>query len=174
MIDLTTDDTNTRTRQSKTCKIHWFSLDFKHIATSEAITKHTTTNGTGATSTSRRFTSEIRRFFSWEIKVFQGFRATAPQTYDRFRTSNGAADVLYVLLKSLTPPQTYNIFSSKGEIEMWRKFTRWIHGRKLSRRLKPPQTNDTCLHGQSFSSQTCDKKKWISRGEFFITTKLLK
>ena len=91
-----------------------FSAHRKKIS----ISKHTTMNGTGATSTSRRFTSEIRCFFSREIKVFQGFRATAPQTYDRFRTSNGAADVLYVLLKSLTPPQTYNIFCSKGEIEM--------------------------------------------------------
>ena len=31
-----------------------------------------------------------------------GLRATAPQTYHQFRTSNGTADVLYVLLKSLT------------------------------------------------------------------------
>ena len=98
-------------------------------------------------------------FFSWQIKVFQGFRATAPQTYDRFRTSNGAADVLYVSSKSLTPPQTYNIFLSMSEKHMWRKVSRWIHARKPSRRLKPPQTNDTPVCVPSFSPQTCEKKK---------------
>ena len=34
--------------------------------------------------------------------MFQRFRATAPQTCDKNRTSNGTADVLYVLLESLT------------------------------------------------------------------------
>ena len=34
--------------------------------------------------------------------MFRALRATAPQTYYTFRASNGAADVLYVLLKSLT------------------------------------------------------------------------
>ena len=34
--------------------------------------------------------------------MFRELRATAPQTYYTFRTSNGTADVLYVLLKSLT------------------------------------------------------------------------
>ena len=34
--------------------------------------------------------------------MFRELRATAPQTYDQFRTSNGTADVLYVLLNSLT------------------------------------------------------------------------
>ena len=34
--------------------------------------------------------------------MFRELQATAPQTYYTFRASNGAADVLYVLLKSLT------------------------------------------------------------------------
>ena len=34
--------------------------------------------------------------------MFRELRATAPQTYYTFRASNGTADVLYVLLKSLT------------------------------------------------------------------------
>ena len=34
--------------------------------------------------------------------MFRALRATAPQTYYTFRTSNGTADVLYVLLESLT------------------------------------------------------------------------
>ena len=34
--------------------------------------------------------------------MFRALRATAPQTYYTFRASNGAADVIYVLLKSLT------------------------------------------------------------------------
>ena len=59
----------------------------------------------------------VSMFFSWEINMFQGFRATAPQTCDRFRTSNGAADVLYVSWKVLTAPQTCSIFFSKGDFE---------------------------------------------------------
>ena len=34
--------------------------------------------------------------------MFRDLRATAPQTYYTFRASNGTADVLYVLLISLT------------------------------------------------------------------------
>ena len=34
--------------------------------------------------------------------MFRELRATAPQTYDTFRTSNGSGEILYVLLKSLT------------------------------------------------------------------------
>ena len=47
--------------------------------------------------------------------MFQRLRATAPQTYCTFRTSNGTADILYVLQLSLTAPQTYCMFCSKGE-----------------------------------------------------------
>jgi len=34
--------------------------------------------------------------------MFRELRATAPQTYYTFRTSNGTVDVVYVLLISLT------------------------------------------------------------------------
>ena len=42
--------------------------------------------------------------------MFRELRATAPQTYYTFRASNGTADVLYVLLKSLTAPGLQALF----------------------------------------------------------------
>ena len=41
-------------------------------------------------------------FFSCVLLMFQRLLATALETCDKNRTSNGAGDVLYVLLKSLT------------------------------------------------------------------------
>ena len=49
--------------------------------------------------------------------MFRELRATAPQTYYTFRTSNGTADVLYVLLKSLTAPGLQALFFEAREIE---------------------------------------------------------
>ena len=47
--------------------------------------------------------------------MFRELRATAPQTYYTFRTSNGTADVLYVLLESLTALGLQALFFSKRE-----------------------------------------------------------
>jgi len=66
--------------------------------------------------------------------VFQRLRATAPQTYYRFRTSNGTAHVLYVLLRFLTPSGFYSTFYLRAAKSAWRikwsRTLRLIHGRK--------------------------------------------
>ena len=41
--------------------------------------------------------------FSWVLNRFQELRTTAPQTYYTFRTSSGASEKPYVLLKLWTP-----------------------------------------------------------------------
>ena len=53
--------------------------------------------------------------------MFQRKRATALGTCDKNRTSNGAADVLYVLLKSLTALGLQALFFWARKIEMSRK-----------------------------------------------------
>ena len=47
--------------------------------------------------------------------MFRELGATAPQTYQQFRTSNGAGDVLYVFLNSLTAQGLQALFFSKSE-----------------------------------------------------------
>ena len=58
--------------------------------------------------------------------MFRELRATAPQTYYTFRTSNGTADVLYVLLKSLTALGLQALFFEARKIEAWRKKVRRV------------------------------------------------
>ena len=76
-------------------------------------------------------------------------RATALGTCDQNRTSNGAADVLYVLLKSLTALGLQALFFERDKTRRVRKTaraSRLINGRKkksISKSLKPPQTYDT-------------------------------
>ena len=76
-------------------------------------------------------------------------RATALGTYDQNRTSNGAADVLYVLLKSLTALGLQALFFERDKMRRVTKIaraSRLINGRKknsISKSLKPPQTYDT-------------------------------
>ena len=49
--------------------------------------------------------------------MFRELRATAPQTYYTFRASNGTADVLYVLLISLTALGLQTLFFEARKIE---------------------------------------------------------
>ena len=53
------------------------------------------------------------------------------------------------------------------------KYTNVNH-RAIFFSLKPPQTYDTFCPGQTFQPRRVTKKKWISRGDFFATTKKLK
>ena len=58
--------------------------------------------------------------------MFRELRATAPQTYYTFRTSNGTADVLYVLLISLTALGLQALFFEARRIEAERKKVRRV------------------------------------------------
>ena len=49
--------------------------------------------------------------------MFRELGATAPQTYYQFRTSNGTADVLYVLLESLTALGLQALFFEERKCE---------------------------------------------------------
>ena len=53
--------------------------------------------------------------------MFRELRATAPQTYYTFRTSNGTAYVLYVLLESLTALGLQALFFRRAKMWAWRK-----------------------------------------------------
>ena len=139
-------------------QIHWFSIGFKHIATFEAISTYTTVNGTGARSTFRKFTQEIRCFFSLILLMFRELRATAPQTYYRFRTSNGTADVLYVLLDFLTPLGFYSrfVFWTKKKLT-GRICGRYIYAKSFF--VKTTADQKQGLRRTRFLPQTYDKSK---------------
>ena len=91
--------------------------------------------------------------------MFRELRATAPQTYHTFWTSNGAADVLYVLLKSLTAQGLQACFclgfESKGAWPMsaLAKSTRILQILKIAADVRQS------LRGPTVSPQTCDKSK---------------
>ena len=55
--------------------------------------------------------------------MFRELGATAPQTYYQFRTSNGTADVLYVLLESLTALGLQALFFRRAK--MWAGDQTW-------------------------------------------------
>ena len=59
---------------------------------------------------------------------FREFRATALGTCDKNRTSNGTADVLYVLLRSLTPLGFYSMFFLEAKNEFGRTISREQRG----------------------------------------------
>ena len=105
--------------------------------------------------------------------MFRGLRATAPQTYHTFCTSNGAADVLYVLLKSLTAQGLQACFclgfESKGAVPISAvdKSTRMFHFVKIAADVRQ------ALPGPWISPQACEKK-WISLGEFLLACKKVK
>ena len=91
--------------------------------------------------------------------MFRGLRATAPQTYYTFCTSNGAADVLYVLLKSLTAQGLQAClfweFGNMGAAvaSAVDKLTRMFHFVKIAADVRQS------VRGSTVSPQTYDKKK---------------
>ena len=96
--------------------------------------------------------------------MFRELRATAPQTYRTFRTSNGTADVLYVLQLSSTAPQTYCMFCSRAESKGAAKgkvhTSRMINRGKREgdfRFVKTTADVRQLLSRTSISSQTCEK-----------------
>ena len=95
--------------------------------------------------------------------MFRELRATAPQTYYTFRASNGTADVLYVLLESLTALGLQALFFRRAKMWAGRNIWRALRGWQIDvdeeaicfvkttadvRQLSP---------GPSVSPQTCDK-----------------
>jgi len=60
--------------------------------------------------------------------MFRELGATAPQTYYTFRTSNGTADVLYVLLESLTALGLQALFFRRAKMWPYRKAGRALRG----------------------------------------------
>ena len=69
--------------------------------------------------------------------MFRELRATAPQTYYTFRASNGTADVLYVLLKSLTALGLQALFFEARKIEA---------SHQRARRQAPPSKQKSQNH----------------------------
>ena len=61
--------------------------------------------------------------------MFRELGATAPQTYYQFRTSNGTADVLYVLLESLTALGLQALFFRRAKIGFGRTIGGALRGR---------------------------------------------
>ena len=90
--------------------------------------------------------------------MFRELRATAPQTYYTFRTSNGTADVLYVLLISLTALGLQALFSKR---EKWKRHNGKCEGKLHFAHKNFKTTADVryILSGASFPPQTCDKNK---------------
>ena len=95
--------------------------------------------------------------------MFRESRATAPQTYHQFRTSNGAGDVLYVLLNSLTALGLQALFFEEQKCRRVPKHGAHFAVDKLSQIARAKKKTKTAaderqlLRGPSVSPQTCDK-----------------
>ena len=93
---------------------------------------------------------------------FREFRATPLQTYEQNRTSNGTADVLYVLLKSLTALGLQALFFEARKIEVAHfdgansAIEKWtqMFGRFFF--VKTAADVRHLLSGSLISPQTCD------------------
>ena len=84
----------------KACRIHWFSLCFKHINKLQAISKHRPLTGQGLEALSDHSPKKIDVFLAWFYWCFRDYeqrrrrrtahfaRATAPQTYHMFRKND--------------------------------------------------------------------------------------
>ena len=113
-------------------------------------------------------------FFSLVLLMFQRLRATAPQTYCTFRTSNGTADVLYVLLKSLTALGLQTLFfrsPKNGGVPPERPQG---SSTLLIKILKPPQTCDTRLGAQPSHRRRATKIKLDFSRWIFTSNKKVK
>ena len=99
--------------------------------------------------------------------MFRELRATAPQTYYTFRASNGTADVLYVLLESLTALGLQALFFEERKCERppkhgaqfaVDKLTQIVRAKKKKR--KRPQTCDTNQPRRPFRRRRATKVFW--------------
>ena len=70
--------------------------------------------------------------FSSVLFMFQRLRATALGTCDKNRTSNGAGDVVYVLLKSLTALGLQALFFEAPKIEACYQIVRARRYKKMN------------------------------------------
>ena len=91
--------------------------------------------------------------------MFRELRATAPQTYYTFRTSNGTVDVVYVLLISLTALGLQALFFEARKNEASRKNSRLIHGRSKNVRQNRRRRATTFLQAVRFAADVRQKKK---------------
>ena len=154
---------------------------FWHITKNEAMSTHSTVNGTAARSTFRNFTSENRCLFSLVLKTFKRFRATALGTQDKNRTSNGTGVLQQVLNKSLTALGLQAFFFEARKIEASQQIRREQRDRQMDanvrakkKMLKSLQTCDNSYAARSKSVIRVTKKNEISRGEFFEATRCSK
>ena len=108
--------------------------------------------------------------------MFRELRATAPQTYYTFRTSNGTVDVVYVLLISLTALGLQALFFEARKNEASRKNSRLIHRRSKTFRQNRRRRGTTVVRAVRFAADVRQKNKWISRGDFlfFMSKKKVK
>lgn len=113
--------------------------------------------------------------------MFRELRATAPQTYYTFRTSNGTADVLYVLLELLTALGLQALFFRRAK--MWAYYLTWCALRAwymdekeeaIFFSLKPPQTYDNSRWDQGFRRRRATKKKMDFSRWIFMNKKKVK
>ena len=106
--------------------------------------------------------------------MFCELRATAPQTYYTFRASNGTADVLYVLLISLTALGLQALFFRSAKT--WGAAVESPQGSStlLIKLLKPPQTCDTVQAAQPSHRRRATKIKLDFSRWFFSSNKKVK
>ena len=106
--------------------------------------------------------------------MFRELRATAPQTYYTFRTSNGTADVLYVLLKSLTAPGLQALFFEARKKRGAAPESPQGSSTLLIEILKPPQTCDTLRAAQASHRRRATKIKLDFSRWIFTSNKKVK
>ena len=83
----------------KACKIHWFSVCFKHMKKFDAISKHRPLTAPQPQALSENSPKNFDVFlaeFYWGFVNFKQRRRRRTINFARKRTSNGAADVLYI------------------------------------------------------------------------------
>ena len=95
--------------------------------------------------------------------MFRELRATAPQTYYTFRTSNGTADVLYVLMISLTALGLQALFFEARKNEASQYNSRLIHRRSNFFRQNHRRRATTVVRAVRFAADVRQKKMDFSR-----------
>ena len=99
--------------------------------------------------------------------MFRELRATAPQTYYTFRTSNGTVDVVYVLLISLTALGLQALFFEARKNEASRKNSRLIHRRSKSFRQNRRRRATTFKGTVRFTADVRQKKNGFLEVNFY-------
>ena len=105
--------------------------------------------------------------------MFRELGATAPQTDYQFRTSNGTADVLYVLLESLTALGLQALFFEERKCERGPKHGAHCAVDKLTQIARANKKNENgrrratpLVRTVRFAADVRQKFFGISRGEF--------